>query len=282
LKLNQKIQEENMTTFHVNRTVVGLVSVALVLAGQPTLNASAQSASITIKPMTDTLGEVNVLKTTMMMKLDGRNAQKAKVKGDMQIVFAYNTPQAMAMMEMKGPLVTLLVGKDAPAEQLTGIGIYDMGSDVFMLLDAKKDVCMTMPEGSAGDLLGDNPMESMGLNEITGSFEKLSADGFLTGRPVGTEKVNGIASTHYALDAAALKSFVKQIETSSSNASKTQFKKADVWVANDGEYLMKFVVQGVGEMETLEGFKGNVGITYVVSDINNEAFEVSPPAVCTE
>jgi hypothetical protein len=276
------IQEENMKTFHVNQKAAGLVCVVFMLAGQPALNASAQSANITVKPMTDTFGEVNVLKTTMLMKLDGRNVKKAKVKGDMQIAFAFNTPKAMAMMEIKGPLVTMLVGRDAPAEQLTGIGIYDMGNEVFMLLDAKKDVCMTMPEDSAGDLLGDNPMQSMGLDEIAGSFEKLSTDGLLTGRQVGIEKVNGIPSTHYALDAAALKSFVNQIETTSSNTSKTQFKKADVWVANEGAYLVKFVVQGVGEMDTLDGFKGNVGITYAVSDINNDAFEVAPPAVCTE
>lgn len=271
-----------MVAFHVNRFVVGWVCVALVLASQPAVNASAQSANITVKPMTDTFGEVNVPKTMMQMKLDGRDAHQAKIKGDMQITFAYNTPKEMAMMEMKGPLVAMLLGKDAPAEQLTGIGIYDMGTEVYMLLDAKKDVCMTMPEDSAGDLLGDNPMESMGLDEIAGSFEQLSANGQLTGKRVGVEKVSGIASTRYALDAAALKAFVEQIETSSSNASKTQFKQADVWVAVDGEYLVKFIVQGTGVMETLDGFKGNVGITYGVSDINNEAFEVTPPDVCVE
>jgi hypothetical protein len=252
-----------------------------MLASQPALNASAQTVNITVKPMTDTFGEVNALKTVMQMKLDGRNAQQRKIKGDMQITFAYNTPKAMAMMEMKGPLVSLLMGKDAPAEQLTGIGFYDTGTDVYMLLDAKKDQCIAMPEDSAGDLLGDNPMESMGLSEITGSFEKLSANGQLTGKRIGTEKVSGIASTHYVLDAAALKAFVDQIEASSSNPSKTQFKKADVWVANDGEYLVKFIVQGVGEMQTLDDFKGNVGITYMVSDINNDALDMPLPKACT-
>jgi len=266
----------------MNRKVIGIACVVLAMAGQPAMGASAQAKNITVKPLSATYETVNVLKTTLEMKLDGQKATKEKVKGALKIMFAYNTPKNMAEMGMSGALISVLVGNNSPAEQLTGIGIYDTGTEAYMLMDAKKDVCTKMPAGTAGTIMGDNPIQGLGLSEMTGSFEKLSQEGKLTGKRVGNEKVNGIATTHYTLDAAALKAFIDEIEKSSADGprNKAQFNKGDLWVATDGSYLVQFKVQGAGEMKSLGGFTGNVGITFGVSDINNEAYEVVPPEMC--
>ncbi len=266
----------------MNRKVIGITCVVLALAGQPSMGAAAQAKNITVKPLSATYEKVEVLKTMMELKLDGQKATKEKVKGAIKIVFAYNLPKKMAEMGMTGTLISTLMGDDLPAEQLTGIGIFDTGVDAYMLMDAKKDVCTKMPAGTAGTIIGDNPIEALGLSEMTGGFETMSQEGTLTGKRVGNEKVNGIATTHYTLDAAALKAFIDVIEKSSDDGpqNKAQFNKGDLWVATEGDYLVQFKVQGAGEMKSLSGFKGNVGITVGMSDINNEAFEVVPPELC--
>lgn len=270
-----------MTVVFVGQKAITVLCAALMIAGHPLTSAVAAPLNVIVKPLADTYKTVDQLKSMLTMKLDGKDAKKAKVKGDMQMSFAFNTPKKVASMEMSGPLVTLMMGSDAPVEQLTGIGMYDTGEGAFMLMDGKTDACTKIPEESAGDLFGDNPMQTMGFDKMTAGFERLSAANKLAGQRVGDETTNGIATTHYALDPATMKAFNAEVKkTSPANADKSEFKQGELWVANAGNYIVQFRVQGTGELKSFNGFKGNVDLTYGLSDINNSAFEVKLPEMC--
>lgn len=271
-----------MSVVFVDRKAITVLCAALMIAGQPLASAAAAPQNIVVKPLADTYKTIDQLKSMLTMKLDGKDAKKAKLKGDMQMNFAFNTPKKVAFMEMSGPLVSLMMGSDAPVEQLTGIGMYDTGKGAFMLMDGKKDACTKIPEESAGDLFGENPMQTMGFDRLTAGFERLSAANKLAGSRVADEAINGVTTTHYKLDPATMKAFNAEVKkTSPANADKSEFRQGELWVANAGDYIVQFRVQGTGELKSFNGFKGNVDLTYGLSDINNAALDVMLPAVCT-
>lgn len=272
-----------MKTLRLNRNVIGIACVVIALAGQPALSAFAQSSNITIKPLSDTYKKLDALKTTVGMKLDGLNEKKEKFKGDMQVVIAFNKPKKMSVMEMTGPLLSMIMGKNLPMPDMTGFGIYSTGKDAYMMMEGKKTTCTQMPGSVVDSLANDNPTDVMGLSDITKSLEKLSKDKKLTGKKIGDEKIGGIATTHYALDASTLKAIVeaeKKDNPSNSTKNKIEYKQGDLWVATDGGYVVQFKFQGAGEMKDLDGFKGDVSANFTLSEINNAKYEVKPPEVC--
>lgn len=274
-----------MNPLRLNRNVIGIACVVIALAGQPALSVFAQSSNITIKPLSDTYKKLDTLKTTVGMKLDGVTSKKEKFKGDMQVVIAFNTPKKMSVMEMSGPLLSMIMGKDLPMPDMTGFGIYSTGKDAYMMMQGKQTTCTQMPATVVDSLANDNPTDVMGLSDITKNLEKLSKDKKLNGKKVGDEKVAGIATTHYSLDAATLKAIVeaeKKSNPSSGAKNKIDYKQGDLWVATDGGYIVQFKFQGAGEMKDLDGFKGDVTANFMLSEINNARYEVKPPEVCAK
>jgi hypothetical protein len=274
--------EGNMNKLQLNRAVVGAACVVLALAGQPSLTASAQSSNIVIKPLSDTHEKLDALKTSVEVKLDGQNEKKEKIKGDMQVVFAYNTPKKMSLMEMKGPLLSMIMGSDLPMPEMIAFGVYSTGKDAYLMMEGKTASCTKMPASVVDSLANDNPTNVMGLSDITQNMEKMSKDKKLNGKKVGDEKVNGIATTRYTLDAATLKALIDAEKKNNPGVSdnKIAYSKGDLWVAKDGGYVVQFKFDGAGEMKQLEGFKGNVSSSFNLSEINNAKYEVKPPANC--
>lgn len=212
-----------MSVVFVDRKAITVLCAALLIAGQPLASATAAPQNLIVKPLADTYKTVDQLKSMLMMKLDGKDAKKAKAKGDMRMSFAFNMPKRVASMEMSGTLVTLMMSSDAPVEQLTGIGMYDTDKGAFMLMEGKKDVCTKIPEESAGDLFGGNPMQAMGFDKLTAGFEKLSVANKLTGQRVGDETMNGVVTTHYTLDPAALKAFNAEVKNIAGECRQERF-----------------------------------------------------------
>ena len=176
------------------------------------------------------------------MKLDGVNEKKEKFKGDLQVVIAHNTPKKMSQMEMVGPLLSMIMGKETPMQGMVAFGIYSTGKDAYLMMESKEATCTKMPASVVASLAKDNPTDVMGLTNTTQNIEKLSKDKKLTGKRVGNEKVNGIATTHYALDAATLKAIVESERKGNPNSDqgKIAYKTGDLWVATDGGYVVQF------------------------------------------
>jgi hypothetical protein len=270
-----------MNRLHLNRAAIVAACIALALAGQPALTASAQSSNIVVKPLSDTYKKLDALKTSVTTKLDGQDSKKEKLTGEMQVVIAYNTPKKMSLMEMGGSLIPIVMGKDLPMPGMTSFGVYSTGKDAFLLMGGEQTTCTRMPASVIDSLANDNPTDVMGLSNITKNIEQMSKDKKLTGRKVGDEKLNGIATTRYTLDAATLKAIVEAEKKKTATAgNKVEYKKGDLWVATDGGYIVQFKFEGTGEMKEIEGFKGNVSALFNLSEVNNAKYEVKPPANC--
>lgn len=271
-----------MKMLRLNRAVIGVACMAVALAGQPALTASAQSSNIVIKPLSDTYEKLDALKTSVEVKLDGQNDKKEKVKGDMQVVIAYNTPKKMSLMEMKGPLMSMIMGENLPMPSMSAFGVYSTGKDAYLMMEGGKSTCTKMPAAVVESLASDNPTDVMGLSDITKNMEKMSEEKKLNGKKVGDEKVSGIATTHYTLDSATLKALIETEKENNPGVSdnKIAYSKGDLWVAKDGGYVVQFKFDGAGEMKQLDNFKGNVSSNFNLSEINNTKYEVKPPANC--
>jgi hypothetical protein len=156
-------------------------------------------------------------------------------------------------------------------------------------MGGKQTTCTKMPASVIDSLANDNPTDVMGLSNITKNIEQLSRDKKLNGSKVGDERVNGIATTRYVLDAATLKVIVdaEQKSAGAQSGNKISYTQGDLWLARDGSYIVQFKFDGAGEMKrfedsALDGFKGKVSALFNLSEINNAKFEVKPPMVCTQ
>jgi hypothetical protein len=123
----------------------------------------------------------------------------------------------------------------------------------------------TVPEGCAamqGDVLA--------LLDLTGAFspqELLPSDlpEFSLVGPGG--EVNGVQTTQYHLDAQEL------AEGELANAS------ADLWVADDGSYVVRFRIEGHGSMLGEEGTEGTVTMEYNLRSVN-QPLDIEVPPEC--
>jgi hypothetical protein len=278
-----------MNKLHLNRAAIGAACIALALAGQPALSASAQSSNIVVKPLSATYANLEALKTSVTTRLDGQDSKKQKLAGEMQVVIAYNAPKKMSLMEMGGSLIPIVMGASLPMPGMTSFGVYSTGKDAFLLMGGKQTTCTKMPASVIDSLANDNPTDVMGLSNITKNIEQLSRDKKLNGSKVGDERVNGIATTRYVLDAATLKVIVdaEQKSAGAQSGNKISYTQGDLWLARDGSYIVQFKFDGAGEMKrfedsALDGFKGKVSALFNLSEINNAKFEVKPPMVCTQ
>lgn len=80
------------------------------------------------------------------------------------------------------------------------------------------------------------------------------------------ETVNGILCRHYQFDEKSLLT------------SEIQSAKGDMWVAVDGDYVVKYVLEAEGKDPT-SGDEGQISWTYEIRDVN-APITIEPPASC--
>lgn len=250
-------------------------------AAAPTPKASTaviggKSVPITLKPMSDSLGELTALRTAITMRLDGQDDKKKTFAGDMEMVIAFNTAKEQNELTMVGTLLqSLAPSNELASMNLNGISMYRIGEDGYMLIKAKTDLCLKVPLGAMQGL--DEPLSMLGAEEISKELVRLSDEDKLTGRLIGEEMVNGIATRHYALDPDALAA----VAVNPASDAKYEYASGEMWVAKSGDYIVKMSLQGTGSLDSLAtGFTGDIAIEYAISDVNNAQFEVILPEQC--
>ncbi len=174
---------------------------------------------------------------------------------------------------------TILVSTDPPQSQMTFAfeGFADMAGMESMSMTQIEDTSyMNMPEFGC---------ISMTASEAEDAFaESLDANEFLEdigeAELVGEETINGIETLHYTFDETAI-----QDET-------TQFNSAqgDVYIAKEGNYVVRFRIEGEGNVSDLgmalgeEGTETQeaIGLMVVQMDLTNvnEPVSITIPAEC--
>ena len=174
---------------------------------------------------------------------------------------------------------TILVSNDPHQSQMTFAfeGFADMAGMESMSMTQIEDTSyMNMPEFGC---------ISMTASEAEDAFaESLDANEFLEdigeAELVGEETINGIETLHYTFDETAI-----QDET-------TQFNSAqgDVYIAKDGNYVVRFRIEGEGNVSDLgmalgeEGTETQeaIGLMVVQMDLTNvnEPVSITIPAEC--
>jgi hypothetical protein len=147
----------------------------------------------------------------------------------------------------------------------TGMTYVIIGTKAWMVIGGTS---MAAPEGSAGSF--DQMFESLAPDKMFGS----QYGAYITGMEnVGTEQKNGVAATHYRGSEASLQALAKLAGGADMPFDVSKWTM-DVWVAQNGGYLVSALQQGV--IQTGET-KGTYLVEMNISNINDPTNKVTPP-----
>ncbi len=146
----------------------------------------------------------------------------------------------------------------------TGMGMTDMGEadhiesiqigdQQYLILGEGQCISSSMAEGETMDA------EFFKPDDLIGGLENAH-------RVRPDETMNGILCRHYQFDEKSLL------------MSEIQRAKGDMWVAVDGNYVVKYVLDAEGK-DPASGDEGQISWTYEIGDVNTP-ITIEPPASC--
>ncbi|MDW8352588.1 MAG: hypothetical protein RML99_11830 [Anaerolineae bacterium] len=223
---------------------------------RPTPTA-ALPPGITVRPINKAAG-VKSYKTVVTMKLDGRSAGKV-AKGDFNAEVQADLVNRRQVIGIGGGLVPVLLGRYLQGLPVSGLTLYLMDGKPYVVAQALiLRVCAVPGARIAGlDQLSAGFSADAFLSQLTGSDK-------IYGTWLGNETVNGIPTKRYRLDVKTINALARQ------RRATAQLKSGDVWIATRGDYVVRLVVDGSGNLAAGTGvdFSGNVNLTLNVSDVN--------------
>ncbi|MCS6848220.1 MAG: hypothetical protein RMN52_10960 [Anaerolineae bacterium] len=212
---------------------------------------------ITIRPISNTTS-IKSYKTVVNMKLDGQSAGKV-AKGDFNAEVQTDLSNKRQSIGISGSLVPVLLGRYLQSLPVSGLTLYLVDGKPYVVAQALiLRVCAVPGARIAGlDQLSSGLSAEVFLAQLTGSNK-------IYGTPAGNETVNGIPTKRYKLDVTTINALAKQ------RGATAQLKSGDVWIATQGDYIVRLVVDGTGNLASNTGvdFNGNVNLTMNVSDVN--------------
>lgn len=203
------------------------------------------------------------------MKLDGTSAGKA-AKGDFNAEVQTNVPTKRQSVGITGSLITTLLGRYLQGIPVNNLTVYLIDGKPYVVAQALLlRVCAVPGSPIAGlDQLSSGLSADVFMSQLTGNNK-------IYGTFVGNETVNGIPTRRYKLDTATINALAKK------NSANVQLKGGDVWIATQGDYIVRLNADGVGNLAANAGvdFNGNANITLNVSDVNRVP-DIQLPGQC--
>jgi hypothetical protein len=256
-------------------TARATVRATATAAPRPTATKAAAAAAtatkdagIVIQPISKA-ANVKSYKTTVIMKLDGQSGGKV-AKGDLNAVVQSIPASKKQSIAITGSLIPTLLGQYLQGMPVTNPTVYLIGNQVYVTAQALiVQVCAVPRNPIAGlEQLSSGLSADTFLAQITGSNK-------VPGKLVGDATINGIPTRHYKLDAAAINALAKQ------NKADLQLKSGDMWVAKQGDYVVRLLVDGTGNLAAGTGvdFKGNANLSLDVTDVNKVP-DITLPGSC--
>lgn len=203
------------------------------------------------------------------MKLDGQSSGKV-AKGDFNAEVQTNVPTKRQSIGIGGSLITTLLGRYLQGIPVNGLTVYLIDGKPYVVAQALiLKVCAVPGAPIAGlDQLSSGLSADVFLSQLTGNNK-------VYGTLVGNETVNSIATKRYKLDTATINSLARK------NGANVQLKSGDVWIATQGDYIVRLISDGTGNLPANTGveFNGNANITLNVSDVNKVP-DIQLPGQC--
>jgi hypothetical protein len=258
-------------------------AATLVIAGmaaQPA-NAANKPVKFTIKPLSAHFESIDTMSARFVIKMKGDMTVEGKrlpMDGTMDVKLDVDVNNDRARMVYGGDLfekmISGAVGKaEAKKFKNMSFALFIENGSGYVEMTAPQVMCNKLPE--SGDL---GKLQEAFTQEMTVSG--LSQDKIQTvqGTLIGEEKINGVATKRYKLTAAELKKMSK-------GQKGARYTAAEVWVANDGDYLVQLQTSGTGlssasAFASSSGtFKGSMSMVYTLNSVN-KPLKITLPASC--
>lgn len=203
-----------------------------------------------------TLDQYNSYRLTVVMSFTGQGADAQEGGVSFETAVITEPPASRTTISMEGQLIEEAGGMDS-------LSIAEVGDQVYMVLPGMGCVA------GSGDEMGAS------TDQFSDIFDTEDLLGEIEGAEfVGEETVNDVDVDHYRFDET-------QVQDPESNMREVD---GDVYIARDGNYVVRMVVNGVGTMDLFgEGAEeeGTIHVEYNVTDVGAE-FEIEIPEGCEE
>lgn len=217
--------------------------------GEPT---SSEPVDIAV---TNSLEELDSYRAEINLAFDGTNAEGADESGDVRMVMETinETGDMYVEMEMTG-------GDMGDGMESFSMEMYQVGADAYMIMDmgGGEATCIKGPADAAGE-------DAPDIGDMVGDIENA----------VMVESgvdVNGITADHYTIEDVSSVFGDAEFEEGT-----VEVQNADVWIAQDGGYVVKMDVGASGE--STDGSEGAFSLQFELMEIN-EVSEIVVPASC--
>ncbi len=250
---------------------------------QPADMPTHKVGPIEVRPIEDALGEAKTVRSALKMVLNGQlNRTKNLIKGSLTINLMADAAQKRSSFTISGDLLSVVAGVGAgafaPNRKFKEMGFYVVGDKSYFYMDTGEKLC-TSSNAEAGTL---NLMAEAFKPESLLNAMGTSASTAFSGELVGEEKINGVQTLHYKLDAATM----ELMNAKSQNLSRLKGKitKGNIWVAVDGKYLVRLLQEGNGTISKMfqqQDYIGRFGVQYDILAVN-KTVNVKLPTSCNK
>lgn len=221
-------------------------------AEPPTAEPTVEQLSLSA--VTEGLGTLSSYKSRFYMKYGGQDEEgkEATAWWEMQEEFT-REPRARRM---------IVTSSDLPDEQAAQVGTFE----IITIGDTSYMTGFGAGEAEASCI-------AFSSDEETPADETLYTPDMLGGisgaRYVGTDSVNGVRAKHYTWKESGI-SFMGMGSA-----------EGEVWVAADGEYVVRYTTQATGEGAIFGSDlgEGTITVEYDLTDVNS-SFTIEPPPNC--
>jgi hypothetical protein len=213
----------------------------------------AAEEDLSLPSVTEGLAGLNSYKSAFILKFVGKDAQGQPVDGSLETREEYTRePNAQRISVTSSGLSGDQTSAAGTFEMIT---IGDMTYLVTQDADGKTE-CISM---SASE--GAQPQQGLFSPDMLG--------GVSDAKYVGKDTVNGVATKHYRWQEGGLAGLGF---TSG---------KGDVWVAEDGSYVVKYTGEATGKGMLFGSTEeeGTITVEYNLTEVNG-SFQIEPPADC--
>lgn len=217
-------------------------------------SATATPQAFKLDNVTAGLGELNSYKASFTMTFEGKEDGQPKT-GTLSFMeeFVKDPPAKRTVITGLGAMFGGEVGTPTPG-QTSGIESIEVGGKQYSRMG---DICSQVTAES-----GPQANTMLDPNSIIG--------GVRSAQRVGNENVNGVPTAHYKLDVSSLET----LGYLNGNG--------DVWVAEPGNYVIKYTFRATGSDKFFGGSnnsEGTIKWDYEVTDVN-QPINIQAPEKC--
>jgi hypothetical protein len=212
-------------------------------------------AVLNLAKVSDTLKDIGSYRLQLVYAFDGTGADGAAVSQQLHAEVAFiSEPAANSVnLTMEG----FVPGMEGPQE----VSLVQSGDQVFTL--ALGAPCVAAPADQFTDM-GGSFAELANPDSFVGSLEGAEL--------AGSETINGVETAHYTFDESSITQSASQFET----------LNGDIYIAKEGNYIVRMVMEGTGSMPGVSGVQnGTLQLQFDILDVG-QSFEITVPEGCDD